>query len=74
MPNLSSAANCVCPFYMGETSKSISCEGMIDGTKARSVFETQKEKKIHMETRCYSHRYAKRCWLAAALEGKWSEE
>ena len=70
MPNLSSAAKCVCPFYLGETGKSISCEGMIDGTRARNVFPSSEVKMRYMQERCYSHAYARRCWHAAALVGK----
>lgn len=70
MPNLNSAANCICPFYMGETEKSISCEGMIGGTRARNVFASADLKMRHMETRCHTHAYGKRCWHAAALLAK----
>lgn len=70
VPNLTSAANCICPFYLGETSQSISCEGMIDGVRARNVFPTAEAKGAYMQTRCYSHAYARRCWHAAALVDK----
>ena len=70
MPNLSSAANCICPFYLGETDKSIACEGMIDGTRARNVFESSAAKASYMQTRCHTHAYARRCWHAAALIDK----
>lgn len=70
MPNLNSAANCICPFYLGETGKSISCEGMIDGVRARNVFPTEEAKSSYMQTRCQTHAYARRCWHAAALVEK----
>lgn len=70
MPNINSAANCICPFYLGETEKSISCEGMIDGTRARNVFSSADIKARYMTTRCYTHAYRRRCWHAAALLSK----
>lgn len=70
MPNLTSSAMCVCPFYDGETGQSINCEGLIDGTRARNTFDSPAAKARYMQTRCYTHQYARRCWHAAALIDK----
>lgn len=67
MPNLNSAANCICPFYMGETGKSVACEGLIDGTRSRNVFPDEAAKRTYMQTRCMTHAYGRRCFHAAAL-------
>lgn len=52
------AADVVCPFFIGDDNKSLTCEGFADKVKLRTDFATAAKKDGHMGTYC-AGRYEK---------------
>lgn len=63
----------VCPFYLKEAQKSITCEGLIDGTCNMTRFNSEDEKTQYQSANCEMYNYTNCCKLAAALEKKYEE-
>jgi hypothetical protein len=74
MANTSSAANAVCPYYQRESGKSLTCEGLIDGTVCTMRFDSAEARLEWQAMSCEMHNYQRCCPLAAALEKKYEEE
>ena len=64
----------VCPFYVKESEKSITCEGLIPGTNMMIRFGGQKKKTAWLEKHCCSYKYEVTCPVAAVLMWKYTEE
>jgi len=55
----------LCPFFITESKKSISCEGII-GSKCVSCFEFTEDKEVHEKEFCTTRHYYK-CKIYSAL-------
>jgi len=64
----------VCPFYIREAQKSITCEGIIPGTCGMTRFDSASEKLAYQAVNCESYDYTARCCLAAVLMEKYGKE
>lgn len=64
----------ICPFYVREALKSITCEGIIPGTCSMTRFESVEEKLAYQAANCEKYGYATCCRLAAALMEKYRGE
>ena len=61
-----------CPFYGGETSCQIACEGVIEGTNVRTSFKSHVPKRKH--TRIYCTRAYTECALYKAIYRKYEDD
>lgn len=68
MSNSLGNVNTKCPYYICETEKSITCEGISENTKNVTRFEEGKEKKKHQDRYC--NKYPNECRLMRILEEK----
>ena len=71
MANLTGGANAVCPYYLREAPKSISCEGFA-GEACLIRFSTKDERRKWQECHCECINYAKRCPYAAMMDDLYS--
>lgn len=62
-------ADIECPFFLTETGKTISCEGVEDGTKNLMRFESSEDKVAYIEEHCCH--YPNECKLRKILEEKY---
>lgn len=67
MANYTGGANAVCPFYIREADKSITCEGAIPGAENAIKFTTEEEKRRHQDRYCSTFRFGD-CPTAKAIE------
>ena len=74
MASYSGGAKAFCPFYLKESKKSITCEGLIDGVDSLMRFRDETAKKNYQENHCNSERYYLRCRHAKALHEKYEEQ
>ena len=61
--------NVKCPYYINETKKCVSCEGIIDGSKNTMGFQSEDEKDTFIIGYCM--RYPNECILSKALDNKY---
>lgn len=73
MANNTGGTRTICPFYLKEAQKSITCEGLIEGTSNMTRFDTEEEKLQYQSANCEMYNYANCCKLAAALAKKYEE-
>lgn len=73
MTNFSSSARTICPFYIKEAKKSITCEGITDSVTSVTRFGSYEEKRSYQHQNCERNDYAACCELAAALCRKYEE-
>lgn len=52
----------ICPFYLRDTGKTVSCEGISSNSCLQYTFKTGDEKKEHKEKFCNSYDYRKCEW------------
>jgi hypothetical protein len=69
MPTDFNDANIVCPFYLYSAKKSISCEGVTDGSRLKMLFDTHKDMHYYRCNYC-SAKY-KNCKIYSMLEKKY---
>ena len=60
------ARDALCPYLLYHTGNTIVCEGLVPGTRMRSIFQVQKEKNTQYRVFCCG-RYAN-CEICRALE------
>lgn len=72
MPNLSGGVWCVCPYYLRETPKSISCEGFA-GDACLVRFACTRDKVEWAAAHCERMDYAVRCPYARMMEAKYRD-
>lgn len=58
-----------CPFFVGITEKSISCEGIDKAYKNMSMFKSHEKCMIHIEKYCKC--YPNKCTVADAISKKY---
>ena len=73
MANYSGGVNVICPFYVKEAEKSVSCEGFYEGNTLMMRFPSKESKLEFMKKRCETKDYSS-CMLAAALIKKYEGE
>ena len=61
-----------CPFYMGMTEKSITCEGIDIAYKNMSMFSSREKCMIHIEKYCKC--FPNKCYVADAINRKYEEK
>lgn len=61
-----------CPFYQSEFKKSITCEGISDGSLNTMKFKDEDSKNDYLLENCF--RYPNDCPIAVALGIKYGEE
>lgn len=71
MSNYTFGAKTVCPFYVKEAGKSITCEGLSAETANMTRFESSGKKELYQTAHCETYEYADNCPLAAALMRKY---
>ena len=74
MASFSGGANTICPFYIKEAKKSITCEGLIDGVDCLMRFTDEGAKIAFQAENCERGDYFARCPQAVALEEKYEGE
>lgn len=67
MGNYTSGANTVCPYYLRESNKSITCEGLIEGTCTMHRFPSRLDKQAYQANHCERFVYGQVCPAAAAI-------
>jgi len=67
MPNYEGEKLTVCPFYVREADKSISCEGVIDGTVTMTRFASTEVKVRFQEAACFQYGSERVCPVAKQL-------
>ena len=70
MPNYTGGADTVCPFYLREDAKSISCESFGLASVMTMKFKKTEEKRAWQSQYCFLFSYG-RCPIAAAIERKY---
>ena len=70
MANYTFGSRTICPFYLKEARKSITCEGLVDGTMSMTRFASEEEKQHFQGARCARYNYDALCPIAAALMQK----
>lgn len=68
MSNKSINVDALCPFFLCESKKSITCEGIITESMV-SRFDTEEEKQIHEKTYCTKYDFES-CEICKALSKK----
>lgn len=68
MGNYTAGAKTICPFYLKESDKGITCEGVVPGTTQMTRFDSQQDKRRHQKACCERRDYLKLCKLAKLLE------
>lgn len=72
MANRYGGARTICPYYIREANKSITCEGMIPGTMNQQRFDTERELLVFQRRFCCTPSY-RTCPVAASLGEKWGD-
>ena len=72
MPNYAGGVNVLCPFYVREADKSISCEGFYDNNTLMTKFPSKDSKREFMARKCENAYQS--CMLARALIRKYEGE
>lgn len=67
MGNYTAGARTFCPFYIKESDKGITCEGVVPGTTQLMRFDTMQDKRKHQKAHCERKDYAALCPLATLL-------
>ena len=67
MANFTGSANAICPYYLRETPKSISCEGFT-GLACLIRFASPRDRLLWAAGHCESFFYARSCPYARMLE------
>lgn len=73
MANFTGGVTTVCPYYIRETAKSITCTGVIRGTNAMSRFENSEEKAKWQSSKCTTFCYSN-CPIARESEKHYEED
>ena len=73
MPNYTGGADTVCPFYLREEAKSISCEGFGLASVMTMKFKKTEEKRAWQNQYCFLFSYG-RCPIAAAIAKKYETQ
>ena len=73
MSNIAVNARVVCPFFkrVGDNGRTVICEGLARGSDIANCFRGSKQFDQWIEEVCGSLKYADRCLLAQAVEGKY---
>lgn len=74
MGNYTFGTKTVCPFYIKEALKSITCEGLTAGTDNMTRFMSSEDKLCYQEQHCEMYDSENHCPLAAALMRKYEGE
>lgn len=61
-----------CPFYRTEYRKSITCEGIPDGTVTMTKFDSEELKNEYLKCNCFN--WPNNCYLVKAMKGKYPDE
>jgi len=72
--NYTFGSRTVCPFYLKEARKSITCEGLADGTMSMTRFASEEEKQRFQAENCEMYNFDRFCPMAAALMRKYEEK
>jgi len=67
MGNYTAGVRTICPFYVKESDKGITCEGIIPGTTQLIRFSSTLEKRRHQQCKCERRDYADVCAIAKLL-------
>ena len=71
MATYTAGVKTICPFYIREARKSITCEGLIDGTDGMMRFDDEAAKQRYQEEHCECADYFSRCRVAEALHKRY---
>lgn len=71
MPRTYNEPSILCPFYLSNGKRSISCEGITDECKITLLFKSQEERDKHRSIFCDA-KY-QNCEICAMLEKKYEE-
>lgn len=69
--DISESTSALCPFYRGEISRSVICEGVADRSSLRLTFVRSSDLKGHLYKFCYNG-YS-RCRVCRMLYGKYED-
>lgn len=64
-----SQVNIQCPYFLGETEKSIICEGACIGCRNKSMFESEDKKDTYIVRHCF--KYPNECWLSKTNDARY---
>jgi ribosome-binding protein aMBF1 (putative translation factor) len=70
MANYTFGVRTICPYYIKEAEKSITCEGLIPHTVTMVRFASQREKVLHQRKHCEQYDAEKGCPIRAAIDKK----
>ncbi len=60
-----------CPYYLGDGSKKIRCEGIIGRSELHLDFEECREKALYMREHCNDLQKCRSCRIHHMLDKKW---
>lgn len=69
-----SGRDVVCPYFLREESRCLSCEGWVNRTSIKWTFASREEKTRYMKKRCEKMDGYQRCLVAAVLERKYQRD
>jgi hypothetical protein len=72
--NFTAGAKTICPFYIKEAKKSVTCEGLRPRMDTMIRFTSEADKRRFQHLNCERYGYEYRCLYAAALLSKYDEE
>ena len=64
--------NADCPYFLREYKRTITCEGLIDGSTNTIKFDQEEDKASYIKEHCFC--YPNTCHIACALDNKYSFE
>lgn len=73
MANKAGGTNTICPYYVREANKSITCEGTVSGTLSQHRFDSEQEMLQFQTQFCCTRTYS-RCPHAASLNEKYQND
>lgn len=74
MANYTYGSKTICPFYLKEARKSITCEGLTEGTTNMTRFASEEEKHSFQAANCEMYNFGRFCPMAAAIMRKYKEQ
>lgn len=65
------AVNIICPYFLTQGKRNITCEGILEETKVSQMFVSEVQKLVYQENNCYSN--GTKCPIARLAAEKYME-
>lgn len=64
----------ICPYYLKDAEKSITCEGVLPSTSTMVRFNSAEEKRLWLERCCSTFDYNKLCVIAMLITAVYADD